>query len=131
MSYYNYMYHPLKNASMMDLEEDDTMFNEKNTGFETLVKFIGEDFVSIINEKRTIVLKSVRGGSDYLRPRDLDWNWHEECFYGQANCFILVSDLFERVDWSKVNDIDEMEKTISLYQSKIKKFGNKLIILPE
>ena len=128
MSYYNEMYCPEKDVPF---DEEDMVFLENENGFENMVKLIGEEFVSIIDDKKAVIFKRVHGGTDGIRPYELDWQWHDnETFYSHADCFIFVHDMHNRIDWSKIEDIESKEKSLSLYQGKVKKYGNKLVIFP-
>lgn len=113
-------------------ETEGQLFNSDDDGWDFLVEQMGEEFVLFDEKNKPFMLfESVRGGTDGLRPRDLDWQWHDRrTYYSDADCFIFVHDLYNRVDWSEVKDIEAMERMISLYQNKMKKHGSKLIILP-
>lgn len=131
MSYYNYMFIPSIDIDNHDENEDEIFWQDEN-GWEFLVKSMGEEFVLTDTDgKKFMLFKEVEGGTDAIRPRDLNWQWHDrETFYNDADCFIFVHDLHNRIDWANVKDIEVMERSIGLYQNKIKKYGNKLIILP-
>lgn len=135
MSYYNEMHVPIKNLPD-DVDGDNYMvFFSHESGFDNMVKLIGEEYVQKTTidytEKTIVVFEQVQGGTDYIRPSDLDWQWHDNpTFYSYADCFIFVHDLHNRIDWSKCDNVDNMEKSLYLYQKHVEKHGNKLVIFP-
>lgn len=136
MSYYNEMYVPVADESMEELA-DLLYFYEDEDGFENMIDLLNlqPKYLKIGSQGMPyLVLKSVVGAIDTLRPHDLDWGWHSrETYYGDCDCFIFVKDLHNRVDWTKVGSQDEynrIEQLVSLYQSKLKKYGENLIIFP-
>lgn len=136
MSYYNEMYVPIFEDSLEDLA-DLLYFYEDEDGFDNMLKLLNltsENINVDSNGKQYVIFKPVSGAVDTLRPRDLDWNWHDrETYFGDCDCFIFVADLHNRVDWTKIANQEEynrVEKLVSMYQSKLNKYGENLIIFP-
>lgn len=136
MSYYNEMYIPIMDDSMEELA-DLLYFYEDEDGFDNMVHLLNlsDQYVKVDYTKKSyVIFKPVSGAIDTLRPRDLDWNWHDrKTYYGDCDCFIFVKDLHNRVDWTKIGSQDEyrrIEKLVSLYQSKLKEYGENLVIFP-
>ncbi|HDV5594430.1 TPA: hypothetical protein RI785_003171 [Vibrio cholerae] len=135
MSYYNQMYFPTRDSKskLRNGKLDFMVFTEADKGFDFLVNEIGIDFVQINQDtnKREMIFVQVDGGSDFIRPSNLDWDWsNQDVKYGDADCFIYAHDLHNRINWINVEDIEATEKAIFLYQRKVQKHGEKLIILP-
>lgn len=136
MSYYNEMYVPIFEDSLEDLA-DLLYFYEDEDGFDNMLKLLSltpENINVDSNGKQYVIFRPVSGAVDTLRPRDLDWNWHgRSTCYGDCDCFIFVTDLHNRVDWTKIANQDEynrVEKLVSMYQSKLNRYGENLIIFP-
>lgn len=136
MSYYNEMYIPIFNDSLEDLS-DLLYFYEGEDGFDNMLKLLNltSENINVDSDgNQYAIFKPVSGAVDTLRPRDLDWGWHDrETYYGDCDCFIFVKDLHSRVDWTKIANQEEynrIEKLVSLYQSKLNKYGENLIIFP-
>ena len=136
MSYYNEMYIPIFNDSLEDLS-DLLYFYEGEDGFDNMLKLLNltSENINVDSDgNQYVIFKPVSGAIDTLRPRDLDWGWHDrETYYGDCDCFIFVKDLHNHIDWTKVENQEEynrIEKLVSMYQSKLKKYGESLIIFP-
>lgn len=136
MSYYNEMYVPIFEDSLGDLVGL-LYFYEDEDGFDNMLKLLNltsENINVDSNGKQYVIFRPVSGAVDTLRPRDLNWSWHgRKTYYGDCDCFIFVKDLHNRVDWTKIANQDEynrVEKLVSLYQSKLKEYGENLIIFP-
>ena len=136
MSYYNEMYIPIFNDSLEDLS-DLLYFYEGEDGFDNMLKLLNltSEYINIDSDgNQYVIFKPVSGAVDTLRPRDLDWGWHDrETYYGDCDCFIFVKDLHNCVDWTKIANQEEykrIEKLVSLYQSKINRYGENLTIFP-
>lgn len=136
MSYYNEMYVPIFEDSLEDLV-DLLHFYEDEDGFDNMLKLLNltsENINVDSNGKQYVIFKPISGAIDTLRPRDLNWNWHDrKTYYGDCDCFIFVKDLHNRVDWTKIvsqKEYNRVEKLVSMYQSKLKDYGENLIIFP-
>ncbi|QEG08307.1 hypothetical protein HWC26_gp055 [Aeromonas phage 2L372X] len=136
MSYYNEMYIPIFEDSLEDLV-DLLYFYEDEDGFDNMLKLLkltSENINVNYNGKQYVIFKPVSGAVDTLRPRDLDWGWHDrETYFGDCDCFIFVADLHNRVDLTKIAnqyEYSRIEKLVSIYQSKLKDYGENLIIFP-
>ena len=136
MSYYNEMYIPIFNDSLEDLS-DLLYFHEGEDGFDNMLKLLNltSEYINIDSDgNQYVIFKPVSGAVDTLRPIDLDWGWHDrETYYGDCDCFIFVKDLHNRVDWTKIANQEgykRIEKLVSLYQSKLNRYGENLTIFP-
>lgn len=136
MSYYNEMYIPIFEDSLEDLV-DLLYFYEDEDGFDNMLKLLkltSENINVDSNGKQYVIFKPVSGAVDALRPRDLDWGWHDrETYFGDCDCFIFVKDLHNRIDWTKIENQEEynrIEQIVYMYQLKLKKYGENLIIFP-
>lgn len=134
MSYYNEMYIPITNDN---LEEDLLYFYDYEEGFENMLELmkLPQDYIKIDSDGSSyVVFKPVKGAIDTLRPRDLDWNWHDRrCYYGDPDCFIFIHDLHNRVDWVKIGSQEHytrVEELVKMYQTKLDKYGKHLVIFP-
>lgn len=134
MSYYNYCFIPC-NITIEETDEDKHLvFDKKEDGFDNMVKLMNLDkkFIQVqeFTNIKYVVFEEVPFGSDYLRPRDLNWRWHNrETFYGHPDCFIFVADIYERL-LDTVDKNEDMLKAIGHYQNGIKKYGKELVIYP-
>lgn len=136
MSYYNEMYVPVE-SDEFENQAELLYFTGYEEGFDNMIQLMNLSATCIKTEPEGIsyvILKPVSGAIDTLRPRDLDWNWHtRKCYYGDPDCFIFVNDLHNRVDWCKIGSQEEysrIEELVNLYQSKLKKYGDSLVIYP-
>lgn len=136
MSYYNEMYVPIFEDSLEDLA-DLLPFYEDEDGFDNMLKLLNltsENINVDSNGKQYVIFKPISGAIDTLRPRDLNWNWHgRKTYYGDCDCFIFVKDLHNRVDWTKIasqKEYNRVEKLVSMYQSKLNRYGENLVIFP-
>ena len=136
MSYYNYIFKPLKTPFVEGeaYNSDDYLeFYESDKGFDNLRKFLGDEYVHHYQGVKYIHLKEVNGGSDYIRPRDLDMNLtncDRQVYINDPDCCVLVSDMHNRIDWSKVKDIDSMEKALKCYQDLQVMHQEPLLVYP-
>lgn len=133
MSYYNYCFVPCK-TSKDEANSDHLIFDSKDDGFDNMIQLLelDADFVQSVefSNLRYVVFEPVRVGNDVIRPADLNWNWHNrKCFYSDADCFIFVVDLHERILESVEQDKDFLE-SLGRYQNGIKKYGKNLVIFP-
>tara|TARA_R110002012_G_scaffold188421_1_gene355515 strand:- start:932 stop:1360 length:429 start_codon:yes stop_codon:yes gene_type:complete len=141
MSYYNYIYRPLKADSeeAKDRKLECLHFHESDDGFENLRKTLGEEYVHectdhLLKGVKCIILMEVAEGSVMIRPRDLDMNLTHcgrQVFIGDADCCVLVSDTHNRIDWSEVEDIEAMEKALKAYQDHQENYQEPLLVYPE
>lgn len=130
------MYVPIFDDSLEELP-DLLCFYEGEEGFDNMIHLLSlsAQYVKVDSDrKQYVIFKPVSGAVDTLRPKDLDWGWHDrKTYYGDCDCFIFVKDLHNRVDWTKIasqKEYNRVEKLVSMYQSKLKDYGENLIIFP-
>lgn len=98
MSYYNYIYEPVKLSRLPDYNSEEVLFWWYERGFDELVNVIGDMWVNYHQGMRYIYLMESYSVSDYIRPYDLSFRLSKRPTYiGEPDCAILVSDLYERI----------------------------------
>ena len=136
MSYYNYTFYPEKVSPEVlrdrQYEEDVLVFTEEDKGFGKLKFFVGEDLLSkTYSGLDAIFLIQTKYASDAIRPRELNWSLKGKVWYRDANCFIPVVELEHHINWSSVGHVEDFEYNLKRYTDGIRKYGNKLIVVPQ
>lgn len=135
MSYYNYTFYPEKvNPEVLrnrQYEEDVLVFTEDDEGFDKLKSFVGAGLLSkTCSGLDAVFLIQTKYSSDAIRPRELLWSLKGKVWYGDANCFIPVVELEHHIDWSSVVHVEDFEYNLKRYTDGVRKYGNKLIVVP-
>jgi len=133
MSYYNYIFKGVK-VRIEDLQDEKDVqaydehpfrtFKKGEVGYDKLKEALGE---STDPNSNFIVLQDIQEGSSYLRPSQL--TFPEGTFIDQAGCFIKVSDMQDKINWSDLSyDIDDLEEALETYTKHLKDDKNLIVM---